>query len=934
MNNSQTNKPIKCLGLEFKNNETCQDYFSALLKEKLANPQFKNIAGFPQATNETILNLSTPPFHTFCPNPWLPDFLESPQNISDDYYRQAFIADISEGKHETSYNIHSYHTKVPYKAIMRYILHYTDPGDIIFDGFCGTGMTGVAAQLCDNQAAIESLSYQVSSTGEIKKQVEKGNYLAWETFAKLGKRKAILSDLSPIATLIAHHYNKPIESDKFEQQAQQVLQTIENECNWLYQTVHSCRKNMSEYAHEIEQIMLGEKVCPDWLTLGRIHHTIWSDVFNCPECRQELVFWEVAVDVKQTKIKKRFNCPHCNVILTKSLITRVWIKRFDPVLQQTIQQVKQIPVIINYTIANIIFQKKLDKFDLILLEKLNNNPIPYWFPTEKLPDGQNTSQAKKSHGFTHSHHFYTQRNLWVLSCLYKHCSQGNLLLLFQSIAVTLASRLVRYNFGNRGNSILPGTLYVPSLAAENNICKLFANKVKKNNYTNCVTEHNLISTQSSTNLQISNNSIDYIFLDPPFGANIMYSELNFLWEAWLQIFTNNQQEAVINNQPSKNLSHYHKIIKACFSEAFRILKPQRWITVVFSNTQIQIWNILQTSLHELGFIIANTTILDKKQGSFKAVTTTTAIKQNIVISAYKPDFVLEQQFELMLDAQACLWEFIEQHLCYLPVIKLQENGLEFINEREANILYNCATNYFAKHGDFIPISNQQFQIEVINHFAERDNMIFRADQVAEYDQKRKKMPLLTSMEIIIYDERSAIDWLQHFLKQQPATRQKIYTQFAQLIANNWKKYEPLIELDGLLALNFMQYDGEMTVPKPIYNYLTQHFNSYRHLLANDIILKQRAAKCWYIPNTQQAKKLAQLREKQLLKEFKQYQKTERKSLKKFRLEAIRCGFKQAWAEKNYPVIIEMAEKIPEVILYADEKLLQLCDLARFRLMKK
>jgi hypothetical protein len=22
-------------------------------------------------------------------------------------------------------------------------LHYTDPGDIVFDGFCGTGMTGV-----------------------------------------------------------------------------------------------------------------------------------------------------------------------------------------------------------------------------------------------------------------------------------------------------------------------------------------------------------------------------------------------------------------------------------------------------------------------------------------------------------------------------------------------------------------------------------------------------------------------------------------------------------------------------------------------------------------------------------------------------------------------------------------------------------------------
>ena len=49
---------------------------------------------------------------------------------------------------------HTYHTKVPYKAIMRYILHYTKPGDIVFDGFCGTGMTGVAAQMCGSNDGI------------------------------------------------------------------------------------------------------------------------------------------------------------------------------------------------------------------------------------------------------------------------------------------------------------------------------------------------------------------------------------------------------------------------------------------------------------------------------------------------------------------------------------------------------------------------------------------------------------------------------------------------------------------------------------------------------------------------------------------------------------------------------------------------------------
>lgn len=52
---------------------------------------------------------------------------------------------------------HAYHTKVPHPAIMRYILHYTQPGDIVFDGFCGTGMTGVAAQLCGSENDVKAL---------------------------------------------------------------------------------------------------------------------------------------------------------------------------------------------------------------------------------------------------------------------------------------------------------------------------------------------------------------------------------------------------------------------------------------------------------------------------------------------------------------------------------------------------------------------------------------------------------------------------------------------------------------------------------------------------------------------------------------------------------------------------------------------------------
>ena len=63
---------------------------------------------------------------------------------TDDYDRPPFAADIKEGKNDPIYNAHSYHTKVPPRGIIPYILHYTRPGDLILDPFCGSGMTSGA----------------------------------------------------------------------------------------------------------------------------------------------------------------------------------------------------------------------------------------------------------------------------------------------------------------------------------------------------------------------------------------------------------------------------------------------------------------------------------------------------------------------------------------------------------------------------------------------------------------------------------------------------------------------------------------------------------------------------------------------------------------------------------------------------------------------
>ena len=152
------------------------------------------------------------------------------------------------------------------------------------------------------------------------------------------------------------------------------------------------------------------------------------------------------------------------------------------------------------------------------------------------------------------------------------------------------------------------------------------------------------STSHAGFIDVPSNSIDYIFIDPPFGGNKMYSELNYLWESWLGVLTNNVPEAITNKVQKKDLPEYQKLMFECFNEFFRVLKPGRWLTVEFSNTNASIWNSIQTTLQEAGFIVANVAALDKKQGSFKAITTPTAVKQDLIISAYKPNGGLEKRF--------------------------------------------------------------------------------------------------------------------------------------------------------------------------------------------------------------------------------------------------------------------------------------------------
>ena len=918
---AKRNEPVTCLGQTFENDEVRRSHFTDELRKKLQDPEFRKIEGFPIGSDEDILNLSDPPYYTACPNPWIADFITEWESQKPEqpggyqYHREPFAADVSEGKNDPIYNAHSYHTKVPHKAIMRYILHYTQPGDIVFDGFCGTGMTGLAAQMCGDRNEVLTLGYQVKPDGTVLHEStdESGNK-AWESFSKIGVRHAVLNDLSPAATFIAYNYNTPIDITTSNKEVKKTLRAVEQELEWMYETKHSDGR------------------------IGKINYTVWSDVFGCPNCAGEVIFWNEAVDKNLTKIHDEFDCPHCSTKLTKRNIEHLWVTNYDAAIKETIRQIKRVPVLIKYVVDGKRFSKIPDETDIALVKKIDQGKIPYEFPTTPLFKGDKTGEPHRI-GITNAHHFYTKRNLWVLAVLwnaYKSNPRGQLAL--TSVLIKTASLL--HNIGLKNGKInlagaLPNAMYIPSNLAERNLFLLINGKIDDFSRANLerVKSKQLItlgSLSSPTLGKAANQKFDYIFIDPPFGSNLHYSELSFLWEAWLRIMTNNKHEAIENRTQGKKIDDYRGLMTSCFKQAYLSLKPGRWMTVEFSNTNSSVWNTIQAALSDAGFVVGNVSVLHKGQGTFNAQTNPTSVKQDLVISAYKPNGGFEERFQKEAQTQEGVWDFVRTHLKYLPVTKRQGALLQFVPERDPRILFDQMVAYYVRKGYPVPISSQEFQSGLPQRFSERDSMYFLPDNVAEYD--RKKMAaggLNETIELFVKDEESMIHWLRQLLKQKPQTFSNTNPQFMQQLGG-WSANEIQLDLRELLNQNFLSYEGNGPVPEQIHAYLSSNWKELRNLPKDDPALIAKAQDRWYVPDPNKAGDLEKLRDKALFKEFEEYKQATKK-LKVFRLEAVRAGFKKAWQDRDYATIISIAEKIPNKILEEDPKLLMWYDQAITRM---
>ena len=657
----------------------------------------------------------------------------------------------------------------------------------------------------------------------------------------------------------------------------------------------------------------------------------------------EIVFTEQAYDNKLKTIKIEFPCSSCEASLTKDRLVLLYESRFDLVIQSSAKTPKRVPVLINYSIGKTKFEKKPEKVDLELLKKIQELPLQPEVPTCLMPDMQMMRVGRmKPSAITHLHQFFLPRPQQVLAALWRRATQETddrlrqMLIFYIEQAIWGMSVLNRYSPAHfsQVNRALSGVFYVASQISEVSPWYILEGKLKRLLKAFAADERKtpsaITSTQDLSGMNLSENTVDYIFTDPPFGENIYYADLNFIVESWYKVSTAPSNETIVDRVRGKTLLDYQHLMLNCFRKYHSVLKPGRWMTVEFHNSKNSVWNAIQEALQTARFVVADVRTLDKKLRSFQQIVSGGAVKQDLVISAYKPNSGLEERFRLESGTAEGVWDFVRTHLKQLPVFVSKDGQAEVIAERQNYLLFDRMVAFHVQRGVTVPLSAAEFYAGLEQRFPSRDSMYFLPDQVAEYDKKRMKVKEILALELFVIDESSAIQWLRQQLTRKPQTFQDLHPQFLKEISG-WQKHEKPLELSELLEQNFLRYDGKGEVPSQIHSYLSTNLKELRNLPKDNEDLRRKGKDRWYVPDPNKAGDLEKLRERTLLREFSEYRESKQKRLKVFRLEAVRAGFKKAWQDRNYATIIDVARKIPDNVLQEDPKLLMWYDQAMTRM---
>ncbi|MFU0824098.1 DNA methyltransferase [Clostridium sp.] len=492
----------------------------------------------------------------------LDEFLNQDRKITNRFNFENFTLSDKERLSDPIFKSIGYPSKIFYKNIQPFINAYTEEGGIVIDSCCGSGSTGIAA-LLEN-------------------------------------RKCILIDNSPHAVNIAYNIINYVDMNKLEKTYKKMLSELEDEINGIYYT--RTREGFSGYADII----------------------IASNVYSCPSCDNEIILYK-----NETGKRSEYKCPHCGYVIN---ISKKEIK------DRQLDKRRPVEVTIKVTDKNAPIKKEVREVtekDVELwevkLNEYNKKYEHYWSPEEKIIYNRCYPRVGGWPGFAIDasvSDLFPAKNLMALKIINNYIEnriddesiKSFMKFIFLESLFRTSSRL----FVSSG---IKNVYHIPPVGKEQNVLTVFKRKYRditkaKKYLQNIVDEERInnnirIIKGDAQNIDIPSNSVDYAFVDPPYGGMVPYAELNLFYSAWLNEKEDLENEIIIPMDFEKKDGYveiWGKYIENAFGEIYRVLRPGAYFTVVFHSKFNNIWNELKDiMINRLGFEFVN--IIENERGT-------------------------------------------------------------------------------------------------------------------------------------------------------------------------------------------------------------------------------------------------------------------------------------------------------------------------------
>jgi DNA modification methylase len=485
--------------------------------------------------------------------------------------------------HTPIYRMHRYWARRPWSVFNELILHYSNPGSIILDPFCGGGVTVVEG-------------------------------------VRLG-RKVIGVDFNPLATFVTRMELEICEDAELDNALERLGSAVASDIEELYRTrCPSCKGSAlaNWVEHSLIHVCGG---CHTEVVVSQAEKIVGKSVgaasagYRCPKCARPLEPRRDK-DAERRIVAVHFTCQTCQASGLKEPDAEDFAAERNASERCAALADSRPSLVPHEAFPDGYFQKHYSYY-----QRGFRKMADFFTPRNLLANGLLREALKGG------------------TC--PAATRRALVLMF-SASLRFTNVMVFRNPGWQGGNPIEwaGNMYwVPDVNIEQNVWRAFEGRQRairlalrwgqehfqSRKQAGCLEDlrkgdaTHWVITCSSESLPLSRGSVDVVVTDPPYGWSVQYAELSDLWTVWLKDLgvldgegltdglVDGSREAIqtpaMGFPMAKSLSHYREMLLQIFRECHRVLKPNGWMVMTFHNREFKVWNAIHAAAHDAGFVM-------------------------------------------------------------------------------------------------------------------------------------------------------------------------------------------------------------------------------------------------------------------------------------------------------------------------------------------